>query len=353
MTSIPKSLDEITPAFLSGLLAERWPGVEVADIALAGEIHGTATKARLAVDYARDVGAPQIMWLKAGWEPHSAMLGRVGIYAREPRTYWELLPKLPARAPQCFGAMWDEAAYEGVLLLEDLGETGATLNTPRSEVGVDEVERMLAMLAGVHGASAAPGWLDARAWLEPLFHDFGEPGAYVSYMADPKEIAQFLQRPRVADYPRAVCDPDAVHAAMARIGRWAKTPRPHCLLHGDAHIGNSYADAQGRPGLLDWQCTRRGGWAYDVAYYMVSALSTADRRAHERDLLCGYLAALSAAGGPAADWDAAWEDYTTCLAYGFAAWLSNSTDFQPEEFNAIVSTRFAWAMVDHGVLRAS
>jgi len=351
MTSLdmPGSLDEIDAAFVGGLIRQVHPDAELTGVEIDGEIHGTATKARLVLTYSRSAGAPPVVWMKAGYEPHSTILAGAGIYALEPRVYAELLPDLPMSAPRHHGAVYDEASGAGIVLIEDLGPF-ATLNTPKSAISVDEVRAMLALLAKMHAATAAPGWLEARPWIRANFGDFGETDSYLTYMAEPANLQRFLGWPRAADYPRAMFDPLALHLAMQKIGAWARRPRTACMIHGDAHVGNSYRDARGEPGLLDWQCVRRSGWAYDVAYYMVSVLTTEDRRRLERDLLRGYLEQLAESGGPRPSWDEAWDDYLVCLAYGFVAWLSNSTTFQPEEYNAIVSTRFAWAMVDHGTI---
>ena len=69
------------------------------------------------------------------------------------------------------------------------------------------------------------------------------------------------------------------------------------LSHGDPHIGNTYLDA-GRPAFLDWQGVCIAPPMDDVAYFIGGALSVADRRTHERDLLKLYLSAAAAAGGP-------------------------------------------------------
>lgn len=348
--TIPKSLDAITPQFLEGLLGARWPGVKVAKVTVDGEIHGTATKARIIVDYTQRPDAPRVMWLKAGWEAHSEMLGKVGIYAREPRAYLELLPDLAVRAPQCFGGIYDMETLEGVVLLEDMGLLGARLNTPETVIAAPEVEQILHQLAAMHARTMSADWLDARPWLMTAFSGMDVEGTYLNFMADEDNLARFLTQPRCAGFPDAVRDPQAIRRALRRLADWAAATPLHCLLHGDAHIGNSYTLPDGTPGLLDWQCAARGGWAYDVAYYMGSTLSTDDRRLHEHALLRSYLDAMTKAGGPVLEWEQAWADYTTCLAYGFAAWLANAPEFQPEHYNAIVATRFAHAMVDHGMI---
>lgn len=348
---IPHSLDAVTPGLLTHLLSPRFPGVEVGRFSVDEKIHGTATKARLLVDYVSKDAGPGLMWLKAGWEPTSEILSKVGIFAREPRVYQELLPALPmVVAPQCYGAQWDDARREGIVLMEDLGPTGAVLNTPRSTIAIDEAAAMLAMLAAMHGATSSQCWDAQHQWLWPLFRDALEPDSYLRLVSAPASLASYLELPRARDLPRQVRDPGAVHDAFERTKAWGLADQQRCMIHGDAHVGNSYVSASGKPGLLDWQCVWRGGWAFDVCYYLVSAMAPDDRRRHEKALLRDYLQRRVVAGGAPLAWDEAWASYTGYLAYGFVVWLANSVTFQPEEFNAIVATRFAHAMVDHGMI---
>lgn len=345
--AIPRSLEAIDVAFVEHLIAGEHPGARIEHMEITGEIHGTATKARLELRYAQDVGAPAVVWLKAGYEPHSATLYKDGIYALEPKVYAELLPGLPVRAPRHHGTTYDELAGEGVVLLEDLGGA-ARINSPESDITPDEVAAMLLMLARMHGTTSRPGWLAARPWIQPALEGFGEPQSYLTYMGEPANIERFLKWPRSADFPPSMFDPQAIHDGLRRVFDWSMSVKQPCLVHGDAHVGNSYVDAEGRPGMLDWQCVRRSGWAFDVSYYLTSALSVEDRRKHERELLKDYLGAFVAAGGPAQDWDEAWSDFGLALGYGFSAWLANDPALQSERNNTIVSHRFAWAIVDHG-----
>lgn len=345
---IPRSLEAIDRAFVQSLIAQVHPDARLVDVKIAGKIHGTATKARLELRYASETRAPGILWLKGGYEPHSASLFSDGIYALEPKAYVELLPGLPVRAPRQHGAIYDEQLGEGVVLLEDLGPN-TRINSPQSDISVAEAAGMLDMLADMHAMTSQPEWLDARPWIPPLLDGFGEPESYLTYMADPANIDRFLRWPRSLDYPSSLKDPQRICDAFRRVVRWSALVAQPCLVHGDAHVGNTYVDADGQPALLDWQCVRRGGWAFDVAYYLTSALTVEDRRIHEQDLLARYWDRLAAAGGPAVDHDAGWDEYRICLGYGFLAWLSNDPSLQPESYNAIVSTRFAWAIADHGL----
>ena len=53
-------------------------------------------------------------------------------------------------------------------------------------------------------------------------------------------------------------------------------------MHGDAHPGNVYF-RNGAAGLLDWQAVRRGHPSRELAYTLVTSMTTADRQASERE----------------------------------------------------------------------
>ena len=345
---IPQSLAEITPAYLSGLLHQRYPAATVTTVHVDGEIHGTASKALLKLD---GTGAfPRRMWLKAGWEPHSAVMAKVGIYAREPRVYAELLPDLPVIAPLCHGAAWDEAAFAGIVLLEDLAETGATIHSPQSVISVEEVAAMLDMLAAMHGATAGTAFHARKPWLRPLFHDIADTEGYLNYVSKPETLEAYLAMPRGDALPDEARSATRIAAAFRATTHWGHNDTNRSVIHGDAHVGNSYRTAAGRPGLLDWQCVWLGGCMFDTTYYLVSALTVDERRVHEAMLLDAYRQALAAHGGPVYSQAKINEAYCAYLAYGLTVWLTNSTTLQPETFNAIVAARFAAALLDHGML---
>jgi aminoglycoside phosphotransferase (APT) family kinase protein len=71
---------------------------------------------------------------------------------------------------------------------------------------------------------------------------------------------------------------------------------PLTLLHGDSHLGNTFARPDGRSGLLDWQVVWRGPGMREVSYWMTTGLEPETRRAAERDLIGRYLEALRARG---------------------------------------------------------
>jgi hypothetical protein len=117
--------------------------------------------------------------------------------------------------------------------------------------------------------------------------------------------------------------------------------RDPTLLHADAHIGNIYALPGDDVGFLDWQVVRRGHWSQDAGYFLQGALTEADRRAADRDLIAGYVAELG--GG-----DDAWLWYRASAAYGLAIWLSTlGTDgYQAHDVSRELVARYAAAFVE-------
>ena len=120
---------------------------------------------------------------------------------------------------------------------------------------------------------------------------------------------------------------------------------PQCLLHGDAHVGNLYLDAAGRPCLVDWQLVQRGPWCLDVGYHLGCTLGTEERRRSESDLLAHYLDRLHAEGGDAPSCDEARRGIALGLVYGFYLWAI-TLKVAPEITTAMLE-RLGGAVADH------
>jgi aminoglycoside phosphotransferase (APT) family kinase protein len=129
--------------------------------------------------------------------------------------------------------------------------------------------------------------------------------------------------------------------------QWAKSLEiPQCFSHGDAHLGNMYFEPDGAPGFLDWQAWQEGPYMHDVAYSIIGNLTVEDRRAHEKELLAGYLAALTAEGITNVPERAeAWEAYRRHAMHGFM-WAFTPVEMQPEEIVTAEGERFGIAVSD-------
>ena len=105
----------------------------------------------------------------------------------------------------------------------------------------------------------------------------------------------------------------------------------------------------GEPGFFDPQVAK-APWHLEVSYHLCCALDVVDRRLWERDLLVGYLRALTEAGGPELDFEDAWLQYRLDLVYGYYIFIINETRFQTEAINTAYTARFGAAILDHEVI---
>ena len=150
--------------------------------------------------------------------------------------------------------------------------------------------------------------------------------------------------------PRKLLDRDLIRRAHRRMGEFFAT-LPQTINHGDMHLGNLYTDADGAPGLLDFQpCV--GPWSIDVSYFLIAGLDLVDRRRWQGALLEHYLTSLAGHGVAAPTSDEAWAAYRRSTVWGLLIWLLNGSNFQTEANNTAAATRFAMAMIDLDTLAA-
>jgi len=98
---LPRSLDEVTAAWLSRALSVRFPGTVVARADEGDTIRGMATKIQLHLTYAdggNPADLPASMWLKTGFEKHSARSAE--LYAAEVNFFRVVAPAVPTNAPR-------------------------------------------------------------------------------------------------------------------------------------------------------------------------------------------------------------------------------------------------------------
>lgn len=343
-TNLPRSVDELVPEWFSHALSTPGRRSEVAGAKVRDVLHGTATKALVDLAYVDDESEelPASVCVKGPFEPHTDMMAATGIYETEARFFRDIQPRISVNAPTAYYADVDPATRHGVVVLEDLSRTGAEFLRATDPVTADEVATGLGELALLHAAWWASPELDEH---DLLITDDNAAGAYVMSLGPDVVAARLAQPTRGTVVPGELHDPDRIVQAL---WAWARMlpDGPHCLLHGDAHIGNAYRLPDGTIGFCDWQTVARGRWAHDVAYFVASALAPRERARIERDLLRHYLSELSAHGVDAPTFDDAWTDYRRHMVYGLFGWLTNLEQFQPEENITATIERFATAVVE-------
>jgi hypothetical protein len=295
----------------------------------------------LGLDYSAGRGPASVFVKVQGSLDHRLFLGMLGMLYREVRFAEHALP---LETPRVYATGIDARRLQSVIVFENLEERSAKPNDATQLLPLETVESGLDGLARFHGQfwGMSPSTHPDLAWI-PKFRF--SPGWTVAVSLGNR--AALKKAEHVADMLPASLRNWRRLTQLAGQAVDSARRGPFTLLHADPHIGNTYSLPEGSIGFLDWQVVRDGNWAFDIAYFLVSALDVERRRANERDLLAGYLAALREAGGEVPPWDEAWLRYRQGVGYGLSAWVCTAgVEYQrPEVVNESV-LRFATAAND-------
>jgi aminoglycoside phosphotransferase (APT) family kinase protein len=347
---IPKDLASVSPAWLSAALASAHPGVSVTSARPQSVHEGTASTSRLFLEYAPGGPAgPKTLCIKSDFGlEHAERLAQVGLYRKEALVYLDVLPAAKARVARCYAAGYNDQG-RGYMLMEDLTAAGATFLHPTSGLTVDQVRTGVETLARLHASTWDKPWIDGPDWMH-----HGKPLS----VEDPFWNALFerwdlgLKNAHSGAMSRIFKDPVVAKRAFNRL-RGFQDRAARSLIHGDAHVGNFYADANGDVGMADFQCMQRGDVAHDLATFIVSSLDVVDRREHDEALLRFYvdhLKDLGVASPPS--FDDVWLGFRRHLIYSLVTWLFTTAVNQPELDLVTNIFRFGTAALDLDTLGA-
>lgn len=345
---IPATLDGIDADWLTAALSTRYPGVEVTAMHHGRLIAGTGTKLRVVLEYneaGHKAGLPPTMWIKGGFDGvHNDIMA--GGNAAEAIFFKQVAPSIDANVPHCHYAATEGPAGRSVVLLGDLLSRNVTFGRATAPLTVDTVRAGLDLQASYHAT-----WWDRDSELLDGVTT-GAPWLYgaIMHLLEKPNWDELVTR-RAEIIPAPLRDRDRVVAASEAWFEWEKSGT-HTLLHGDAHLGNWYFERDGRPGLLDWQVVNRGIFTHDVTYFMISALTVADRRNHGDELLRYYLDRLTAHGvtNPPT-FEEAHLAHRRDIMHGFW-WAVTPSTMQPEDICWATTERYAAAAHDLDMLEA-
>jgi hypothetical protein len=335
---LPWRLEKVTAEWLSGLLANRYPGIAIHGFEVVECKNTHTTKLRVHLDV-NDVGVPQQVCLKANWSG----LRTGQICEREARFYHLISEGLDCPVPTAYYADWDgDGAGQGVVVMEDLAVSPGAFGSSDDHLGVDGVAAGLESLARVHAAMWADPRLDVYEWLAPSMGTDNDTEQVILYwyyiwfnLSDPEYEAVV---------PRWVYErPELMNHVLDELSAYERSlSGPKCLVHGDAHQGNSFLRASGERVWVDWQLVRKGSPWRDVCYFIVSALTVDERRSADRNLVEHYRQQLIAGGAEGvASSDEAWQQFMRWPGYGTQAWLGNINQWGQRSGVEMVKRQFA------------
>jgi aminoglycoside phosphotransferase (APT) family kinase protein len=340
---IPVEVEEITAEWLESVLRPHAPGASLGAIEVAEAHSGTTGRARVVLKH-RDDRLPRSVFVKlAPFDVgQRAFVEQIGMGLCEARFYAELAPEIPVRHPRPWYAAHDDGGRY-VMVLEDLAAVGARYPGQGDPDLPRFVERTVDAFAALH----ASFWASPRfashgdlAWVERRSRSYGSAAPLVTFAVEQLGAGLPDASRRLAEVyvPRA----DRIATLLAE-----GTPT---LVHGDAHLGNMFAEGDA-PGFLDWAMVSSAPALRDVAYFLGNSVPTDLRRARERELIERYCGRLRDAG-VALDVDTAWAQYRLQL---ITAWIAAvvtagmGSHWQPIEIGMAATERANAAIEDHRV----
>jgi hypothetical protein len=199
-----------------------------------------------------------------------------------------LREKTTIEAPHGYWAKADDRAWRSIAVMADIAATkGARFIEPTERLTQEQMTDLVQTLARLHGG----------LWEDPAIRQLNTLRQYIQRTT---EFVALRERARVGmerarnEIPAALHgQADRIYDATVESLATATDRMPQTLLHGDAHVGQTYVTAEGRMGYTDWHHCLRGAWAYDFAYCVNSACEPEDRRAWQHELMEIYLEALA------------------------------------------------------------
>lgn len=299
-TPIPRSPEDVTPAWLGGVLGADVRSVDTAPIG-TGQ---TGATYRLTVQYGTETDLPASFAIKLPSQDDTVR-DRVAIgYRSEHAFYRDVADLVQVPIPRNFHCEIGGEGAEFVLLLADMAP--AEQGDQIAGCSAEEAQLAVRALAGLH----APSWCDPKLTDFPGIAMPKPDAAMASGMGDVAKMATDITLEKLGDRMTAE-DRATLSASMAMVTPWLLTePDRFALLHGDYRLDNMLFDPdRTRVTVVDWQTLGSGLPARDLAYFTATSLDPVTRAAAERDLVAEYHAGLVALGVTGYDEQICWRDY--------------------------------------------
>jgi Ser/Thr protein kinase RdoA (MazF antagonist) len=323
---LPEVPEELTADWLSGALG--WPisAVERQMLGKGQGFLGDIIRLRLTSD-APD--APATVIAKLPKKANRATGEMLGVYEREILFFQDLAGKVPARTPKIYFSHYDRDAgsekqkpilktfdrmpgfltplialmgakvaagknRKYLLIMEDLG----TLDVGDQLAGasIEQCAQVLGHIASTHRSFWNASELDEKFWLLPMDID-----ARMRHRMFKKSLPA-LRRIATGDLRTHL---DWLESNSAKLMTAFTRDAPQTLVHCDLRLDNVCFDRDSCA-YLDWQLTRVGPAAYDIAYFLGGALAPETSADDERDLVREYHRKLDVQDYP---FEFLWRDY--------------------------------------------
>lgn len=306
----PHQVGRLTPQAVEKMLAAGVADARLEALELADAHDGMTVRNRWTLRWnaaGREAGLPTAIFVKATPDgPYlRETLSMLHMAENEVRFYNEIQHELPEIAPRAYYAR----SYPGgrfLLLMEVLEDRGLKPYWTVDECSLAHAKAVVAALAQLHSAYwNSPRFEADLAWVRPRTRRFGFEWHQRSFKIARKT---YLESEQAARMPAELVEMLRLWDANDRQVYDYWDTLPATVLHGDSHLGNTFAYPDGRAGFFDWQVLYRGHGLRDVAYFFLGAVDESIRKHHEREVVDHYLDELER-HGVRVDRASAWQHY--------------------------------------------
>ena len=292
---VPLTPDAFDLSILEGLIRTAYPDVRLAsmsvvDAALSSDgDQRVSTARRITFDVTYTEGSQPDLPGRLMVKVARPEFREIPLYDNEVNIYTKLGDELPMRIPRSFGGVRDTESATFGLVLEDLRQRNAEFEDVLSTLTADDTAVLLDQLAELHASYwDSPRFQSDLSWIQPHtsgpIHELFTSEVGLTLLIDHEVATHQFKRELVQSTGETVA---SLRSRVASVQTHQAT-LPCTLLHGDAHVGNTFRLPGGERGFYDLQLSARGFCMHDVSYSIVTSLNIEDRRAHERDLIAGY-----------------------------------------------------------------
>ena len=315
MATIPASIDDVTPAWLTEVLGRTVTDAAATQIGVGIGVSSAVYRVALTSD---DASCPSSVVVKLPALDEAAVFTStvLRMYIREVGFFETLAAESPIRVPAYHHGAVDEATSRFVVVMEDLG--GMRVIDQVEGMAIGDAERAVDELAAWH----AKWWGRSDALAEQgMVVSLGDP-IYPAIL--PMVFGEGWEKVTGAmDVQPAILDVgprfgDAIAGLLQDLNE-----APRTMTHGDYRADNILVGDDGHIALLDFQLIGSGSGAYDLAYFVTQSLDAGVASANEKALFDRWTAGLLERGIPKSDLGGMWEQYRKaalfCLVYPIVA----------------------------------
>lgn len=357
---LPPLVEDWTPQLLTDIIGQVHPGAVVDSFEITDMVRvadGVSTSERASFNLRFKNGGPPLperAVVKMSFDPSkqgsSPWYRQMhALFRNELNFYSCLAREVKVDVPLPLGSRIDPETNRYMLMLEDMRDRSAHFNSMMEDHSIETVQAILSGHARLHAQYwNSPRFKTDLSWLETHVEGDIETLMHSGFRHG---LGLEMQRHRFKReiVERLETTEEELFSTMCALKRHQAT-LPQTLLHGDSHIGNTYTLPDGSAGFYDWQVFVRGFGMHDVSYLIVTALSIAQRRAHERDLIAYYREQLLANGVvDAPDLETLWLEYRRAMVWAvIIGWLGSTARSYGWELLVVALNRVATAYDDHG-----